>query len=280
MLIGMHLIGSTRANTFHDPQDDLSTIQFEYFFGTGHSADSLVADECFAAWWAYLGMPGIAIGKIGIFSALEVDGISRTYRYNGEALHTRPLNRIGLFGGATPIKFGSHRASVLIGSGIAGDFSDISGDYAYLHLIYDHRVRLHERLTIGLGILFQNNFGSWRRPANLLPYLHWKISPRAKLRIAWDNIEYKYFLTSRLSLSAEARYDLSFFRTRRAERIEFETVGLGGGADWWLGGNWYARVRYKEMVFQREIIQVQQGPDLEASGFGGRSVRILLVYGK
>jgi hypothetical protein len=150
----------------------------------------------------------------------------------------------------------------MAGTGIASDFSSPGINDMYLHLIYEHRYRFSDSFALGLGILVMNNFGTWHFPFNLLPRLSWHITSRTHLRVAWDIVELKQFLSENLSVSAEARYDMSFFHINANIPYEFITVGAGGGFDMWLFRNFYVRVRYKELFYRNENVSISDGNDI------------------
>jgi hypothetical protein len=87
-------------------------------------------------------------------------------------------------------------------------------------------------------------------------------------------------LTPRLSLSAETRYDLSFFCLGNDDSVELETVGAGGGFDLWLFGDVYLRFRFKELLFRRELWRLENGNDIDLRENSGRSVKLQLVYAR
>jgi hypothetical protein len=274
------IAGCSGAQTqFHDPQDDLGTLQFETYWGASVSTDTLIRDEEFPTWWAYWTLPSFRIADRSVFAAIEMDGVNRSRRYQ----ETEPdalLLRYGLFGGISLLNTPRHRGSLLLGSGVASEASSLSSDDLYLHLIYDHRIVYSDRLTLGLGILFMNHFGRWRAPFNLLPYVNWRMSDRTRLRVAWDIIELRHVLNPRFSISAETRYDLSFFHLECDDSVEFETVGLGGGFDIWLLGDMYLRLRYKNLLLRREIRRISDQDDIDIRKYDGHALKLQVVYAK
>jgi hypothetical protein len=281
-LLTIALTVSTHATTLspHDPADNLTTVRYEQHSSCQVKGDSLQADATFPTWWAYVALPSARVLGKKVFFAGEVDAMLREYRLGGEVIAGPLLGRIGLFGGATLLDLKRQHGTLMAGAGFAGDNDAPIGNAWYAHLIYDHRITISDRLKVGLGVLVSDHFGRIRKPINLLPYLSWKITPITRLRIAWDVLELRQFVTNRLSASAEARYDLSFFGLNNRRSLEFETVGLGGGVDLWIVRNFYLRARYKEIVFRREILKSGATVLSDARQSGGRSLKIELSYAK
>ena len=278
----MAAVGLSRAESFkpHDPENDLITVQYEHYFGTPFVADSIHAPSAFPAWWLYATLPGFRILSKEVFWAVELDGMVRDIREGNASLSDSPFQRYGLFTGVTLIEKAGHTGSFLAGAGVAGELSDPDFDDSYVHLIYEHRYRISRNLTLGLGVLAMNNFGEWQSPLNLLPYLSWHISERKRFRIAWDVVEFKQFLTERISTSAEVRYDMSFFRIDSRIPYELETVAVGGGPDIWLFRHFYLRLRYKELLYRNETLELPGGTEVTSERRRGRSVKVQVVYGK
>jgi hypothetical protein len=260
-------------------RDDYITVGIEQFFGVAVSSDSLKADRQFQNLWAYAGLPGLRIASKSIFSAVEIDLLNRAVDFNGARLNstTTLMQRYGIFAGMTIIDRPNQRGSLMAGAGVAGDFGHGDSRLGYCHLIYDHRFIVSDRLTLGLGILFQYHFDEWRSPVNFLPTVKWRISPRSQLQVAWDNLEIRRSLFARTVAVAELRYDLSFFRLRDRLSYEFETVGIGGGCDIRLGRDLFLRLRYKEIVFGREIVRRKGAISADDRIEQGRSIKIALV---
>jgi len=270
---------SNAQTKYNDPQDDLGTVQIENYWGATVSSDTLSRDNRFPTWWVYWTLPSFRIGGRSVFAAVEMDGMNRSRRYrekDSDAL----LLRYGIFGGISLLDHPKHRGSLLLGSGVAYEANSLSSDDLYLHVIYDHRIKYSDQLTLGLGVLFMNHFGRWRAPLNLLPYVNWRISNRTRFRVAWDIIELRHALNNRLSVSAETRYDLSFFHLESDDSVEFETVGVGGGFDIWLFGDMYLRLRYKNLVFRREIRRLTGRDDIDIRAYDGHALKLQLVYAK
>ena len=274
------LSGFSSAQTqYHDPQDDLGTLQFETYWGASVSTDTLTRNGEFPSWWAYWTLPSFRIAGRSVFAAVEMDGMSRSRKYHEEESDALLL-RYGVFGGISFLDTPKHRGSLLVGSGIASEARSLSPDDYYFHLIYDHRIKYSDQFTLGLGVLFMNHFGRWRSPINFLPYANWRISNRTRFRVAWDIIEVRHALNQRLSVSAETRYDLSFFHLECDDSVELETVGVGGGFDIWLFGDMYLRLRYKNVVFRREIRRVTDHDNIDIRAYDGHSFKLQLVYAK
>jgi hypothetical protein len=260
-------------------RDDYITASFEHYFSAPIHGDSLTADASFKNAWAYMGLPGFRVATKNVFSAIELDVVERAIAYGPQKLTGARtiMQRYGVFTGMTIIDNPGNKGSVLAGAGVASDFSVRDPDIWYLHLIYDHRFILSENLTIGAGILFQYHFDAWRMPINLLPTIKWRIGPRTQFQVAWDNAQIKQYLFSRTTGVLELRYDLSFFRLRDKLSYELETVAAGMGADVHLGGNFFMRLRYKNLVYRREILRLGGTAIEDIIGGRGGTVKISFV---
>jgi|WetSurMetagenome_2_1015567.scaffolds.fasta_scaffold185913_2 hypothetical protein len=260
-------------------RDDYITASFEQYFSAPVGADSFSAKAAFQNAWAYVGLPGLSVLHKNVFSAVELDFIDRAISHGPKPLNDRGaiMQRYGLFAGATIFDNPGSKGSIMAGGGVASDFSVNDGNIWYLHLIYDHRFVISENLTIGVGVLFQYHFDAWRMPINLLPTIKWQIGPQTQFQVAWDNAEFKQHLFSRVTGIAEVRYDLSFFRLRDKLSYELETVAAGAGADIHLAGNYFLRLRYKNLMFRREIIRLRGIAIEDITGGHGGSVKISFV---
>lgn len=270
------------AATLHQPKNDYITVVAEQIFTQNPTsgAESLTSGSTMQNFWVYTALPGFTVLKKDVFTALECDIIIRELQYRGQTINNTVLQRYGAFGGITLLRNEKQSGSLLLGSGIATDFSDVSGDIFYFHLIYDHRIRVSDRLLLGMGALISYNMGRFKSPPlNLLPTVIWQPDAAVNVQIAWDNLEVRRLVTERIAAVAEIRYDLSFFHLQEHINYEFETVAIGGGLNLSLGKNWYLRLRYKELVFKDEHIQIKTATiGARHLGIGsGRSIRVLLV---
>ncbi len=264
------------------PRDDYATMSLERLFSCSVDDSSMHAQQGFQAWWTYASFPGFSVLGKNVFMAAEIDGMDRRIDYLGVRQNRSPMTRIGLFAGVTVVKRAKHSGSFMVGTGVSSDFVSLHRDAAYVHLIYDHRFDISQQLSAGLGILVMYNFDRWQRdvPFYLLPTLRWRVTPTTIVRVAWDNLEIKQFVTERFALAAEARYDFSFFRLDNNTTLEFETVAVGGGLDVWVGGDMYVRVRYKELVYKNELLERDGTVLVDDVSRNGRGVKIAVVYAK
>lgn len=259
-------------------KDDYVTVAAEYCFTDPHLTETLSGNDAFLDSWAYIGLPGFRVLKKSVFSAIEIDLMTRHLYYAGDKLNENMLQRYGLFAGMTVIDYGKNRGTAMIGGGVASDFADVGKDAGYVHLIYDHRLLLTDKVIIGLGILFSYHFDSWRLPINLLPTVRWKVTDKTLVNIGWDNLEVKQLIIPRISLCGEIRYDLSFFRLKNKITYEFETVSAGGGFDYLLGHDFYLRVRYKGVFYKRESVKRNETLLDEDRSGKAHAIKIACVY--
>ncbi|MBD3390403.1 MAG: hypothetical protein GF418_00175 [Chitinivibrionales bacterium] len=282
LLLTAFLLLPARAIEPQHPKYDYATFTVEHLMACGNDTPGFGAEKKFQAWWMFVSFPGLAVFGRDIYLAAEVDGMDRVWSYQGERLNRTPATRIGLFSGVSIFKRDKHRGTFFVGTGVASDFVSLHRDAAYVHLIYDHRFTISDRLSAGLGLLVMHNFDRWQRdpPVNLLPSLRWDISRTTFLRIAWDNLTIRQYVHGRVALVGELRYDFSFFRLDHNTTVEFETVAAGGGVDIWIAGDLYVRARYKELVYKNELVERDLDVLVDDTGMRGRAVKVLLVYAR
>jgi|GEM_PF-2081160 len=268
----------------HEPKDDYISVQLEQYFTPQADTTQLHGTTQFQNIWMYAGLPGFRVFKKNIFTAIEYDAVFRNLYLGENRLNAGPMQRFGLFAGISLIEKEQQTGSFMFGTGVATDFAAIGKDALYMHLIYDHRFTISDRLVFGLGILFSYNLGAWKKPVpvNLLPTLRWRPLERTYIKIAWDNLEFRQFITERIAGIADVRYDLSFFRLKNHAGYSFETVGAGAGLDIWIIKNLYMRIRYKEILYKNEKITTTTAEfEEQHQTVGcGRSVRLMIVYAK
>jgi hypothetical protein len=260
-------------------RDDVIAVSFEQFFGTPFHHDSLNAKPDFQDVWVYAGLPGFRILGKSVFCALEMDMMNRKIDYLGEPLNSSStlMQRYGVFAGVTLFDFRNQKGTFMVEPGAASDFGRTDPHVWYLQLIYDHRVAVSDRLKLGLDILFQYHFDAWRPPVYLLATLQWQASTKTLLRIAWDKFEIERLLFPRVSAVGEVRYDLSFFRLRDKLSYELETASAGGGMDFRVSRDWFVRLRYKEMLFHREVVRRSGAAIEDFNSSPGRSIKVSFV---
>lgn len=265
-----------------EPSYSYATMSVEHLSGSGIATGNFDAESSFQAWWSYVSFPGISVATRKIFLAAEIDGMDRRLVYQGERINGMTMTRIGIFGGTVLWKGAKHRGALMAGTGVASDFISLHRDAAYLHLIYNHRFTVSKRLQWGLGVLVMCNSGRWQQnpPFNLLPSCKWTITPTTFLSVNWDNAQLKQYVSKRVALVGDVRYDFSFFRLDNDISTEFETVAAGGGVDVWVVNDIYVRLRYKQLVYRNEYLGQDGTVLVNENVAGGRAIKLLLVYAR
>jgi hypothetical protein len=260
-------------------RDDAVSVSVEQFFATPFHHDSLDAKPDFQDVWVYASLPGFRVLGKSVFCAAEMDLVNREIDFQGQRLNSSStvMQRYGVFAGATLIDFRNQKGTLMIEPGVASDFGRSDPHVWYVHLIYDHRITISNRLKLGLGILFQYHFDSWRPPVNLLATVQWQATDKTILRIAWDKLEIERSLFWRVSVVGEMRYDLSFFRLANRLTYELETWAAGGGFDVRVSRDWFVRLRYKEMLYHREDVRMAGTAIEDYNASRGRSAKVSLV---
>ena len=161
--------------TPHEPKDDYISAQLEQYVTRPADTAQFHGNTQFRNIWMYAGLPGFRIFKKNIFTALEYDAIFRDLYLGEKRLTAGAMQRFGLFAGISLIEKEQQTGSFMFGTGVATDFAAVGKDALYVHLIYDHRFTISDKLVLGLGILFSYNLGAWKKPTpvNLLPTIRW-----------------------------------------------------------------------------------------------------------
>lgn len=263
-----------------DERDDYSAVSVMTLQGV--TSDSIMnkSSDHIELFWVYSTLPSISIGKKSFYLAIEAELFHRQLNLNGFAQERPTLQRYGLFGGVPVIEGGKSTGSVFLGLGLASDFTTLSSKDLYWQIIYDHRVTLSPKLTIGMGILYSHTLGAPKKssPVNLLPTLRWRMHDRLKLSMNWDNLEFRYFLTERIALVGEGRYDMSWFHCRDFA-YQREDVSAGGGIDIKIAKSLFLRGRAYRGLYSREIIWNKEREDIYVPDDGaGFIARFTLSY--
>lgn len=238
-----------------DERDDYSAFSFTSQQGIDSKSLLLQDGNSAEALWAYTSLPSLSVGSKSLYIAIEAELFHHELTFMDIPQERSLFQRYGLFAGLPVVEFKKQKGSLYASLGVASDFSTLSKRDLYWQLIYDHRVTVSNRLTLGMGILYSYAHGGPKRtsPVNLLPTLRWRIHDRWKLSMNWDNMELRYFATERLSFVGEGRYDMSWFNLENLS-YQVEDVSLGGGVDVKVASNLYVRVRALKGVYRREIL--------------------------
>lgn len=238
-----------------DGRDDYSAFSFTSQQGLDSESIILHSGNAAEALWAYTTLPSLTVGNKSLYIAIEAELFHHDLNLSGVAQERSLFQRYGLFAGLPVVELTKQKGSVYASLGVASDFSRLSRRDLYWQLIYDHRITISDRLTVGMGILYSYAHGGPKRsnPINLLPTLRWRFHDRWKLSMNWDNLELRYFATERLSFVGEGRYDMSWFNLEEVS-YQVEDVSLGGGVDLKVASNLFLRVRALKGMYRREIL--------------------------
>lgn len=265
-----------------DERDDYSSFSITSQQGVHTDASLNGSSNTAEAYWLYTTVPAFSIGDKSLYVAVEAELYHRELTFQGIDNGKSLFQRYGIFAGYPILKNGKQSGNLFAGLGVASDFTILSKRDLYWQLIYDHRVTISDRLTVGLGLLYSYTHGGPKKTTaiNLLPTLRWRVHDRIKLSVNWDNLECKVYVHPKVALVGEGRYDMSWFDMEDYS-YQSETVTAGGGVDIKVASSIYARVRLLKNLYQREILWSDDTEwILTPDEVGGYAMRLLFTYVK
>lgn len=268
------------ASDLLSSRDQYVRVGVDHMWSADIPDDTLGGDGSFQFGTAYISLPGFRVFGKNVFMALDMEVTNRTISWDGDVVNDNPMQRYGLFAGITLIERERHRGSFLLGSGVATDFEQFGNRSWYLHVIYDHRFDISDKVDFGMGILLSYNLGEIRMPVNLLPSFTWRITPKTMLTAAWDNLTFEQQVFPRTSLFAVVRYDLSFFGIGDRNRYEYESVSIGGGVNVRVAANYFVRIRYLESLYRSDQLDRPGRDEPVWVSEGARGVGVSVVMAK
>ncbi|HKP95423.1 MAG TPA: DUF6268 family outer membrane beta-barrel protein [Fibrobacteria bacterium] len=282
MLLAWSLQGPASAMIMQDPATDFAFLEFEPYpsFGGGDRFSGPVVQASDKRAWRLAGQLSFPAGKIGsnqLFGSFKSTLMDRDIIYHDTILNDGVLQRYWLSGGSTWPGRGGQSSMALVGVGVNSDFADI-GFYDFnTEWIYAHFWTPSPAFNWGLGLDVQQYFHKYE-PYPLI-FVDWKLTDRTKLKWDADFLEVRRFLNPWLCFTAGVRFNLEFFALQRDADFEYNSMGLETGFQYAVGGNCYARIKYKELVWGRETLGVPDGGHHTRNMAAGRSLRLNFAYG-
>lgn len=288
-LFGLHGIASAMsmpdaAPTLQDPATDVAFLEFEPYPSIGGTrfVGSPVAGSSENRAWRLAGQLTFPAGKIGetqLFGTFKSTLLDRDIIYKDSLLlNDGVLERYWLSGGATFPWPNNQTNMALVGVGINSDFADIGLFDFNTEWIYSHSWILSPDLTLGAGLDLQQYFHKYQ-PYPLI-FVDWRVSEKTKLKWDADYLEMRRFLSPWLCFTVGVRFNLEFFALKQDASFEYNSAGLETGFQYAMGRNFYARIKYKELVWGHETLGLPGGGAGYTRGIdAGRSLRLNLAYG-
>jgi hypothetical protein len=277
------LHGYAGAMTVQDPSTDYAFLEFEPYssFGGTRFSGPAVAETGEKRMWRLAGQLSFPAGKIGnnqLFGSFKSTLIDREIVYKDSIrLNDGMLKRFWLSGGSTWPGSNGQSSMVLAGLGVNSDFADLGSKDFNTEWIYAHFWTVSPTFNWGLGLDIQQYF-DMIQPYPLI-FVEWKIAEKTKLKWDADFLEMRRFLTPWLCLTAGVRFNLEFFALKQDADYEYNSMGLETGFQYALGNSFYARLKYKELVWGEEVLGLPDGTRHTRGLDAGRSLRLNVAYG-
>ncbi len=274
--------GFAFAMNMQDPDTDFAFLEFEPYPSVGGDRFSglPVAKSSEHRAWRLAGQLSFPAGKAGdnqFFGSFKSTLLDRDIIYGNRILNDGVLQRYWMSGGSTWPGSDGQNSLVLAGVGVNSDFADVSLYDFNTEWIASHSWTLNPSLILGLGLDVQQYFHKYQ-PYPLV-FLDWKVTDRTKLKWDADYLEMRRFLNPWLCFTAGLRLNLEFFALKQDADFEYRSMGLETGFQYAVGGNFYARIKYKELVYGRETLGLPDGSHHTRGMDAGRSLRLNLAYG-
>ena len=285
LALTLALQGLTGAMNMQDPSTDFAFLEFEPYsrFGGTTFQGPAVAETSGERAWRLAGQLSFPAGKFGEtqwFGSFKSTLMDRDIVYADTLkLNDGVLERFWQSFGATwPGPGGNGQSNMaLVGVGVNSDFADMGLMDFNTEWIYCHFWTLNPSFNWGLGLDVQQYFHK-AQPYPLI-FVDWKVSDRTKLKWDADYLEMRRFLTPWLCFTAGVRFNLEFFALKQDATYEYNSAGLETGIQYAVGGNFYVRLKYKELVWGSEEVGLADGSHHEAGLDAGRSLRLNFAYG-
>ena len=264
-------------NTLADPRQDFAFLEVEPYPGF-EGRDS--GNQSQGPYRRYSGQLSFPAGKAwghDLFGSIKSTVMDRRIAYGGQDLSHGPLQRYWLSGGAILLDKPGQSSCFIAGLGLNSDMADLGSKDWNSEWIYIHSFETSAEFKWGLGLDIQVYFGKFV-PYPLV-FVDWRFAERAKLKWDADFIELQGFITQTLALTAGTRFNLEFFALKDDGGYEYNSLGLETGIQYFLGKNFYARLKYKELVWGEEILDLPDGSTRKDAVRSGRSLRLNFAYG-
>jgi Domain of unknown function (DUF6268) len=275
--------GTVTAMSIQDPGTDVAFLEFEPYpsIGGERFGGPAVAVSSNERAWRLAGQLSFPAGKIGdnqFFGSFKSTIMDRDIIYAGNRiLNDGVLQRYWLSGGATWPGRNGQSSLVLAGVGVNSDFADLSPYDFNTEWIASHSWTLNPDFSWGLGLDVQQYFHKFQ-PYPLI-FVDWKVTDRTKIKWDADYLEMRRFLNPWLCFTAGVRFNLEFFALKEDADFEYNSAGLEAGFQYAVGANFYARIKYKELVWGEETLGLPDGSHHTRDMDAGRSLRLNFAYG-
>jgi hypothetical protein len=277
------LLSGAAAAFPQDPSTDFAFLEFEPYPSIGGSTfqgPAVAAASDHRAWRlaGQLSFPAGKVGETQFFGSFKTTLMDRDIVYaRAGKLNDGVLERYWQSFGATwPGRDGQSNLA-LVGVGMNSDFADIGLMDFNTEWIYSHFWTVSPSFNWGVGLDVQQYFHG-AQPYPLI-FVEWKVGDRTKLKWDADYLEVRRFLGPWLCFTAGVRFNLEFFALKHDATYEYNSAGLETGFQFYVGGNTYVRLKYKELVWGNETLGLPDGSEHEARLRAGRSLRLNVAYG-
>lgn len=264
-----------------DPEHDFLFMDIEPYVHFQH--DSAINSSQSDFWRSanQLAFPSGHIGSHDLYGVVKTTFIQRNLVYAHKTLNAGTLQRYWISGGATLLQTPTQNSTLMIGIGHNSDAfqwerknwqKDWNTEWLYMHSFT--RIK---NFSWGMGIDVQQYFRKFA--VYPLIFMDWKISDQTKFQWDADYAEIRHFLGPKLALTLGFRVNLEFFALQNDGEYEYRSFGGETGAQYSLGKHFYLRLKYKELMWGREILGLPDGTHHTTQIESGRSLRLNLAYG-
>jgi hypothetical protein len=276
------LFGAVRSHgadssATRDPDQDFAFLEFEPYPDFQSVTQPNAGGSQMGRIAGQLAFPGGHVAGHELFGVFKSTLIRRDIAHADTILDGGLLQRYWLSGGIVLLDRPDQNAEFMVGGGLNSDMADIGLMDFNSEWIYAHNFILSPVFSFGLG-------------ADLQQYLHkvafyplifidWRLNDKTHVKWDADYAELRRFLGNSLALTAGMRFNLEFFALQHDATYEYKSLGLETGLQYALGHNWYARLKYKELVWGRESVGLPDGQVFRERIVGGRSLRLNFAYG-
>ncbi len=260
-----------------DPSRDFAFLEVEPY---AQFKSTSPLNESSPDFWRTAGQVSFPIGHIDghfLYSSVKSTLINQDIVYQGEKLNDGLLQRYWLCGGVflldTPQETSTFTAAVghnsdAANSGAKDWNSEWIGTYVY---------QVNSKFKGGFGLDVQQYFGKFV-PYPLV-FLDWRISGTTKLVWDADYAEIRRFFGSKLAFTLGARFNKEFFALKDNASYEYESTGAEAGTQYSLGRHCYLRLKYKDLLWGRELMGLPDGSVHRTWANSGQSLRLNFAYG-
>ncbi len=224
-----------------------------------------------------ISFPAGSVWNRTLFGVIKSTYIDRAIIYQNTTLNADALKRIWFSGGISLLNNHKRSSVFMAGIGLNSDWADFGSKDWNSEWLYTYKFLLSPKFSWGIGADVQQYFSKWV-PYPLL-FINWQIADKTKFCLDADYLELRQFWNAKLAFTAGIRFNLEFFALKKDASYEYNTAGAETGIQYALGKGFYFRLKYKELIWGRETLELPDG-SLHRGGFrGGRSLRLNFAYG-